>query len=391
MLRRAYGIAVPSSLTPVAHPEDAQPNEAINKRAQKLPPVIRNTAPPPQATSTHYRGGFRGRGGYHNRGGGNSMSQRGQWTTQHATRGNLGWRGRGMYGNRGDRSNGNGNAPVYRDAQGRPFHGLPPKPIGREELSSSSSTSSSSSYSAQRAKSVDMEMEAGPSSSSAAGRHAELSMPIHSSQTPASPPAPERPHRPTADSWMHRSRSPTPKLPLLPPLKRRKLDHPAEPPRHHEDLPRRSISIEASSSSSLMPPPPSVPRLPLPGSSRRKEPTTTPTIAAPNPHIQIKEETLSPIKPEFPDEQPVKRETLSLSPERSMMLLSAPKLIKEATKFYEFPASCGKADKDYKQHRVAFFRERKKELGGLGLKIRRIVARDDGLAIDWYATPSSTI
>lgn len=89
---RHYGIATPTSLTPVHHPEDAQPNERGSKRTQKAPPRIAITAPPRGDSNGFPRGGYRGRSMY-----------RGGPFTQYAVRGNSSWRegGRGQGHSRG--------------------------------------------------------------------------------------------------------------------------------------------------------------------------------------------------------------------------------------------------------------------------------------------------
>lgn len=93
---RQYGIATPTSLTPVLHPEDAQPNERGSKRTQKAPPRIAITAPQRGISNGLQRGGYRGRGMY-----------RGGPFTQYAVRGNSSWRdgGRGQGPSRGTMRN----------------------------------------------------------------------------------------------------------------------------------------------------------------------------------------------------------------------------------------------------------------------------------------------
>ncbi len=89
---RQYGIATPTSLTPVLHPEDAQPNERGSRRTQKAPPRIAVAAPQRGISTGLQRGGYRGRGMY-----------RGGPFTQYAVRGNSSWRegGRGHGPSRG--------------------------------------------------------------------------------------------------------------------------------------------------------------------------------------------------------------------------------------------------------------------------------------------------
>ena len=71
MLNRQYGSATPSSVAPVVHPEDGQPNEGFNRRTANIPPRLVPTGP-------RIRGGFSSRGMNH----GNPRSQaarRGSW------------------------------------------------------------------------------------------------------------------------------------------------------------------------------------------------------------------------------------------------------------------------------------------------------------------------
>jgi len=73
MLNRQYGIAAPSSVVKVVHPEDSQPNEKIHGRSRNLPPRVANTARPPRFDRI--------------------VSNSGERLSQFATRGS--WKGRG--------------------------------------------------------------------------------------------------------------------------------------------------------------------------------------------------------------------------------------------------------------------------------------------------------
>lgn len=73
MLNRQYGIAAPSPVVKVVHPEDSQPNERIHERNKLLPPRVANTARPPRFDR--------------------AVLDSGQRLSQFATRGS--WRGKG--------------------------------------------------------------------------------------------------------------------------------------------------------------------------------------------------------------------------------------------------------------------------------------------------------
>ncbi|KAF5316549.1 hypothetical protein D9619_006639 [Psilocybe cf. subviscida] len=90
MLRR-NGVGASTSLAPVAHAEDAQPNEVSKKRkGQGLPPIVASSKPPARTFYNHRgRGGATIRGGYR----GGKGSDKGV-STQYAMRGGKSsWRG----------------------------------------------------------------------------------------------------------------------------------------------------------------------------------------------------------------------------------------------------------------------------------------------------------
>ncbi|KAH9479832.1 hypothetical protein JR316_0008427 [Psilocybe cubensis] len=331
MLRGQYGTATPTSLVPVSHREDAQPNEGLTKQFRKLPPSIRSTAATSRDTTSIYHSGFgsRGRGNYS----GGNMSQgrydhRGS-PLQYATRGNPAWRGRRMASTRGTYMNWNaGHTPM-------------PSHIDVSSPSASSSSERTPSV-GPRASSLQHGIDPGPSNR----RTHSTAFPV-TSETPATPPIPE----PSQDRWwMHRSRSPTPKLPAAP-LKRRKID--GQP----ETKPQATIS-----------------RLPLPG--RLPKPIIS---AREEPPVVVKQE---PVHVPIKHEPVVKREPLSPSPP-PRAIAPERKLITESCQFFPFPETCKKSDPNFKQNRKAFFVEKNKELLRKGLKRTRAFARDDGLVIEW--------
>lgn len=255
MLRGQYGTATPSSLAPVVHREDAQPNEGIQKRFHKLPPPIRSTAAPSRATSIHYRGS-RGRGSYSS----GNMSQRGQGQhspyLQYAIRGNTAWRGRGKSSSRGSYPNWtSGHATMSSNND-----------ISSPSASSSSGTTPSVGVGVPLPRE---EMDPGPSY-----RRTHHTAFPNASQTSATPPIVANPRE---TWWMTRSRSPTPILPAAP-LKRRKI----------EEQP-------------VIPSPTTISRLPLPGRTHKAaEPVKQEPV--------VKQEPLSPSPPPRP-----------ISPERRLI------------------------------------------------------------------------
>lgn len=335
-----YGIRTASSVAPFLHPEDAQPNEQLNRRNRNLPPRVSSTAQQLRGTAS-----FRGRGGYRGRG----MSQDG-WT-QYAVRGR---RGRGSQPKRGGHSSSR-NGPILEHwsvTESRQSDGGvqldPTMPLGVSGHSASSSSSSHSSSSRSR--------NIGDGSRSLTGWYANKETvpakrrysptPYVSqaslSHTSATPPASEAPQK--SRHWMFRSRSPTPKLPPSP-LKRRKHDH---------------VPDSCDDETSMLPPPFIGLRIPLPGRHQRKSFTmqqpvvqqrpTTPDIVL----VDIKEE------PRSPTPQTIK-------PQR--------KLVTESCEFYPLPDSCKKSNSDFRENRKKFFQQKNSHLLSMGLKKTKVFYR----------------
>jgi len=333
-----YGIGTASSAAPFLHPEDAQPNEQLNRRSRNQPPRVSSTIQHPQRTDN-----FRGRGGYRGRG----MSQSG-WT-QYAVRGR---RGRGSQPKRGGHSSSR-NGPILEHwsvtESRRSEGGLqldPTMPLGVTRHSASSSSSSSS-----------RNINAGDDSRSPTGWYADKETvpakrcysptPYVSqgplSQTSATPPASESPlYMEKSHHWMLRSRSPTPKLPPSP-LKRRKHDHVLDD--ETRMLPPPSIGI----------------RMPLPGRHQRKSFTMQQPIVSQRPTtpdiipVDVKEEPRSPTPPQF------------IKPQR--------KLVTESCEFYPLPDSCKKSNPDSRENRKKFFQEKNAHLISMGLKKTKVFYR----------------
>ena len=301
MLRSQYGVATSSSVAPTAsHAEDAQPNEVLYKRRHGRPPQIGSTWKNNYGDSGIQRGGYSG-----------------PWI-DYGMRGNSLRGGRGNFQpNRGGHTNSNRHTSQV--------HSVPPiatLPDVEYRLPSSSSSSSS---------------------------------PIKPTHQPNSP---ETVIRDNDFRWLHRSRSPSPKLPQSV-FKRRNIEY--QPAPVHAPHSPEPLQVTTAVSSIVLP--------------------------------NILAETST-----------IKKEPRTPSPTLSRMERS---LITSSCKFYPIPKMCRKSYPGFKENRNVFFKEKMQELTRLGLtKVRsffRYVSlwpsprcktnhksdthtiRDDGLAIEWYA------
>lgn len=336
-----YGIRTPSSVAPFLHPEDAQPNEQLNRRGRNLPPRVSSTAQNTRGTASS-----RGRGGYRGR----SMSQSG-WT-QYAVRGR---RGRGSQPKRGGHSSSR-NGPILehwsvtesrRSEGGTQLDPTLPLGVGASSSSSSPSSSSRSRNTGDGSRSptgwyADKETVPAKRRYSPTPYVSQASL----SYTSATPPASEGPqYIEKSRHWMLRSRSPTPKLPPSP-LKRRKHDH---VPDSHDDGTR------------MLPPPFIGLKTPLPGRHQRKSFTMQQPVVQQRPPtpdivlVDIKAEPRSPTPPQ------------SIKPQR--------KLVTESCEFYPLPDSCKKSNPDCRENRKKFFQQKNSHLIRMGLKKTKVFYR----------------
>ncbi|KAF8883325.1 hypothetical protein CPB84DRAFT_1850971 [Gymnopilus junonius] len=381
MLRREYGTATPSSLAPPIHPEDSQPNEAINKRGRKLPPTIKSTAPPViQSSNAYSRGGLRGRGF---RGMGAHVSQRGQVTQQHF-QGYSSWRGRG-------------GAPAnWRERRAEDKFSPPSGPRGSGWTSRPP---------------LDSHLTGNDSAKRPTHGNTSRAPPVGPSSMISVPTGPRHRQPQINDQAIQRPRSPLPSFtPTSPRFKRRKLEQQHSGHQEHapESGPGRPPSPEQKSSvpSPSLAEPPAASRNPPPPLVKADPAQISVPSAVP---ILVKKEGVQPIKLEvstsIPLEVPimVKKEeaqfnTLlppstfsqkhSSQPPVKQERLSPPppperKLITESCNFYPFPERCKKSNPNFRESRRAFFLEKNKELARLGLQKTKVFSRDDGLVIEW--------
>ncbi|KAF9482641.1 hypothetical protein BDN70DRAFT_874825 [Pholiota conissans] len=385
---KQYGIAAPSSLTPILHPEDAQPNERTHARSQKLPPRILG-APPYRGTN--YQPGHTQRGGYRGR-----AMYRGGPFTQHAVRG-----GRPC----NDRGRGSG---TYRGVS---------KSIRKPVLQHWSRLEGvSTSMGASAVEPIDVDATR-PSL-------VPISTPISVSSTdtpdatPVQHPLPSPQARPQTVSealksqppyvlpdWLRRSRSPSPKLPPTP-LKRRMPDFDDEKADSRRTKSPR-LSVPIIEAFPALPPPPSpvspTPHVPLPSRAVKQATpsapipkSTTPLpgrkLSTPIPvrksstPIVIKSERMSPDTIQHvPEPGPSTIKHERRSPSISLIDKPARRLITESAQFYPLPDSCRKSNPQFAEERRKYFRLKSKALLNLGLKKTKAFWRDDGLVIEWIS------
>lgn len=344
MLRSQYGIAASSSVTPTAlHAEDAQPNEAIYKRRHGHPPQIGST------WNNNYRDSGIQRGGYS-----------GPWT-QYGMRGNgnISRRGRGNFQpNRGGHHNSNPNQRHTGQVHRSTHHSVPPiATLPDDEEYHTPMTPSSFIWSSSPIK------------------------PTHQPDSPRADPyynvPPDRPtlSTPTPQRvddyrWLHRSRSPSPKLPQSA-FKRRKIEHllthVSNSGRNEEDSvisqPVKHHPLTAEPTR-----PKSIDNKPLlPGRHRRFEGSASAPV-----HVLHSPEPLdttvssSTVPDILAETSTVKKEPHTPSPTRMER-----SLITSSCKFYPIPEFCKKSVPGFAENRKAFFREKMQELTRLRLtKIR---------------------
>jgi len=319
MLRRQYGTNAPSTHSTGGHAEDAQPNETINKRAQKLPPMIRSTT-----TTTQPDFNQRGRGGYRGRGGGraSNWNQRGQWNR----RGN--WNQRGGYTVRGE--------SLWR---GRgTLDGFPERGRRYEE----------SSYSGNRRRSLSGSPEEFLRKDSTKRPGSPSILVTVSAQTSSAPPV---------ANWMFRSKSPSPKLPLGS-IKKRKLEHESEIQNEKQRRLRSSPPVEAG------------PSLNASSNSEGETSMTPPRVDAFTKRPDVVKIEQSPVK--LHKDITVKLEHRSPSP---TAILPQRKLVTESCSFYPYPEICKNSNPQFRDNRKAFFMEKNKELVAFGLKRKNVLSR----------------
>jgi hypothetical protein len=340
MLRNQYGVATSSSAAPVSHAEDAQPNETIYKRRHGHPPQIGTT------WKNNYRDSGSQRGGYS-----------GPWT-QYGIRGNNSGRGRGNF-----QSNRGGYNPNQRhtgQAQRSTHHSVPPIAAfsDAEYRISSASNASSSSQMKPSHQPVIRDNRSQP--------HHKVSQDVPT----FSPPTFSK-RQPVDSRWLHRSRSPSPKLPQSP-LKRRRIEyqstHVSNSGRNEDSAMSQSVKHHSLTAEPM---PPKTNKPLLPGRHRRFEGSSPiHNLSSPEPPVQVHTEAISPIVSNILAEtSTIKQEPRSPSPtyphrtERS--------LITSSCKFYPIPEFCKKSHSDFKENRKGFFKEKMQELTRLGLtKIR---------------------
>lgn len=343
MLRNQYGVATPSSATPVSHAEDAQPNETIYKRRHGHPPQIGSIWKDNYQDSRIQRSGCSGWTQYGRRG--KSSSRRG--------RGNF----------KSNRGGHNSNQRYTDQAQGSTRHSVPPiatLPDAEYRLSSSNFPSSSqikpnhqphspAIILPDRLPQTEPHYKAPPTVPT-------FSPPTFSDRQPVDD------HR-----WLHRSRSPSPKFPQSA-LKRRTFEC---QPRHVSNSGRNEDSVSQSVkhhslTADIMPPKTNKP--PLPGRHRQSEGSSSiRALHSPEPLVQVQTETISPAIPA--GTSTIKQEARTPSPAHS--LRTERSLITSSCKFYPIPELCKKLYPNFKENRKAFFKEKMQELTRLRLtKIR---------------------
>ena len=336
MLRSQYGVATSSSATPVLHAEDAQPNETTYKRRHGLPPQIGST------WKNNYRDSGMRRG-----------SHRGPWT-QFAIRGSGSRRGKGNYQSNhgGHNSNQSRAGHVQRSS-----HPSVPPIATLPDIEYHTPLTSSSSSSSQITPSHQPPVP----DSSVIRENRLLQAEPHTVPNEADAPhfsPPSFSERQMVDSyhWLHRSRSPSPKLPPSA-LKRRKFERQSNWGRS-----------EALITQSAEPMPPKANRLLLAGRHRRFEDSfSIPALHSLEPLVpQVQTGAVSSIEPNILTNLSVKQEPHTPSPARSPRMERS--LTTSSCKFYPIPELCKKSYPDFKEHRKAFFSEKMQELSRLGLK-----------------------
>ena len=344
MLRSQYGIATSSSVTPTAsHAEDTQPNEVIYKRRHGRPPQIGST------WKNHYGDSGIQRGGYS-----------GQWT-EYGMRGNISRRGRGNF--QPDRGGHNSNQSYTGQVHRSTHHSVPPiatLPDVEYRLPSSFNPSSSLINPTHQ-----------PNSPVTVIRDNRLPQAIPHYKVPpdgSTLSAPTFPERRVVDDyrWLHRSSSPSPKLPQSA-FKRRNIEH---QPIHLSNSGRNEDSMVSQSVKhhSLIPEstrPKSIDNKPLlPGRHRRFE-DSAPVHTLHSPEQLVKTAVSSAVPDILAEKSTIKQEPRTPSPVPSLRMERS--LITSSCKFYPIPEFCKKTFPGFKENRNAFFKEKTQELARLGL------------------------
>jgi hypothetical protein len=341
MLRSQYGVATSSSVTPTAsHAEDAQPNEVIYKRRHGRPPQIGST------WKNNYGGSGIQPGGYS-----------GLWT-----RGNSSRRGRGHF--QPNRGGHNSNQRYTGQEHRSTHHSVPPiatLPDVEYRLPSSSNQLSS------LIKPSDQ-----PGSPVTVIRNNRLPQAKPRYKVPQDAPTLDEPtvseHRVDDDyRWLHRSSSPSPKLPQSA-FKRRNIEH---QPTYVSNSGRNvdsviSQSVKHHSLTAEPTRPKSIDNKPLlPGRHRRFE-SSSPIHAlhSAEPLVQVVTAVSSTVPNILAGTSTIKKEPRTPSPASSRMERS---LITSSCKFYPIPEFCKKTFPGFKENRSTFFKEKMQELTSLGL------------------------
>ena len=336
MLRSQYGVATSSSVTSTAsHAEDAQPNEVLFKRRHGRPPQIGSTW---NGDSGIQRGGY-------------SEPQ-----TQYGMRGNSSWRGRGNFQpNRG----GHNSSQVHRSTH----HSVPPiatLPDVECGLPSSSNPSSS--------LMIPSHMSDSPVTVIRDNRLSQTQLCYRVPPDEITLSAPTSSERRQVDDygWLHRSTSPSPKLPQSP-FKRRNIEHQpthvSNSGRNQDSMISQSVKHHSMTAESTRPK--SIDhKPPLPGRHRRFEDSAP--VQSLEPPVQLKMTVSSTVPNILSESSTVKQEPHTPSPPSSSLRMERC-LITSSCKFYPIPEFCKKTFPGFKENRHAFFKEKMQELTRLGL------------------------
>ena len=346
MLRSQYGVATSSSVTPTAsHAEDAQPNEVIYKRRHGRPPQISSIWKNNYGDSSIQRGGYSG-----------------PWR-EYDMRGNSSRRGRGNFQpNRGGHnSNQRHTDQVHRSIH----HSVPPiATLPEVEYCLPSSSNPSSSL---------IKASYQPDSPVTAIRDNRLPQAEPHHKVPSDGPtlsASTFSDRRLVDDyrWLHRSSSPSPKLPQSA-FKRRNIEprpiQVSNSGRNEDSVISQSVKHHSLTAEPTRPK--SIDdRPPLPGRHRRfKGSAPVHALHSPEPQVQVKPAVTSTVPNILAEKSTIKEEPRTPSPVPSLRMERS--LITSSCKFYPIPEICKKTFPGFKQNRNAFFKEKMQDLTRLGL------------------------
>lgn len=328
MLNRQYGVAAPSAVVKVTHPEDNQPNEGLFGRNSTAPPRLADTSRPPR----YQRGASWSRRHQSQPSGSGSgaWGARGSGHSSASPRPHPPLQNQASWGSKGMR---NDTRQAY-DGESSGAHGFNPRPTPISMPTKTRHESVTMPPLHLRVPTVSgLQFPSSNFLGEPLWRHTpprQTSLPVHQMPTVAGlPPRPLLPGRKRKSSELSLSQPP--------PIQRARIE---PDPRQPSNLGQSSV---------------------IPISRISDKPTSKScSTTLVDPPVQIKDEPLSP-----------------------KAVGSIRKLVTSSCILIPLPDNCQKSNTNYKVIRQAFQKSKISQLRRLGLTIVRAFVRDDGMVAEW--------